>query len=123
MLEVGAIVVPTVVAETSREVAFLLQDTAAVAAICDSDFSSALLEAATECPTLRWIIGAQKPVGFETISLAKFDEENSDQIEAYPSLAFDAAGIYYTGGTTGKPKGCVHTHAGEVAQADLAMTA
>lgn len=121
--KVGAITVPTAVAESPSEISFVIQDTEATAAICDSDFAKPLLSVRGECPTLKWIIGAQEPVADGETSLREFSEKYSEKFEAHTCLPFDASGIYYTGGTTGKPKGCLHTHASEIVLADLNMAA
>lgn len=121
--KIGAIVVPSAIGESSREISFLLQDTEAVAAICDSRFAEPLIAAGKECPELKWSIGDEEPIFAGAASLRQFVETESDHCETYASNPFDASGIYYTGGTTGKPKGCLHTHASEVILADLNMAA
>jgi len=45
--------------------------------------------------------------------------EASAELEPYPTRPTDAASIFYTGGTTGHPKGCIHSHATEVIISDV----
>jgi 2-aminobenzoate-CoA ligase len=117
--KVGAIVVPAAVVETARELVFMLNDTKAVAVVCESESAEDLEKALPECPDLRFAIGWPDPIAQHGLTIESVSAGQPDRCEPHPTRPLDASGIYYTGGTTGKPKGCLHTHAAEVALADL----
>jgi 2-aminobenzoate-CoA ligase len=114
----GGIVVPSSVLEAAGEVTFMLNDTEAVAVVCSSAHAGELEKALPETPTVRHVIGWPESVAGGP-TLDAIAEGRPDVFEPHPTMPLDASGIYYTGGTTGLPKGCLHTHAAEVALADL----
>lgn len=115
---IGALVVPSSILETARELTFMLNDTEASTVICDSGYAEELTKALPRTPHVRRVVGWPAPVAGGP-SLDSLGAGQPDYIRPHPSRPFDASGIYYTGGTTGLPKGCMHTHAAEVAVADL----
>jgi len=117
--KIGAIVVPTAAVEATRELVFMLNDTEAVAAVCQSHAAEGLEKALPECPSVRFAIGWPEPISNHGLTIDSVSAGHPDRCTAHPTLPLDASGIYYTGGTTGKPKGCLHTHAAEIALADL----
>lgn len=115
---IGAIVVPSSVLEMARELTFMLNDTETGTVICDSTYAEELEKALPSTPHVRRVIGCPESVaGGPTLDTLSNCQPN--QFAPHASRPFDASGIYYTGGTTGLPKGCLHTHAGEIAVADL----
>lgn len=117
--KVGAIIVPSATVEAAREVEYMVNDTVAIAVICETDSAGEVEKALPGCPSLRVVVGWPSPVAGFDHSLTSLSAGQSTVIEAHPSSPLDASGIYYTGGTTGRPKGCLHTHAAEIAMADL----
>ncbi|MFL6112330.1 MAG: AMP-binding protein, partial [Catenulispora sp.] len=115
---IGGVVVPSSVLETARELEFMLGDVEATTVVCASEYGAELEKALNGAPGVRRVVGWPEPVaGGPTMDALAAAEEPG--IPCHPSAAFDASGIYYTGGTTGLPKGCLHTHAAEIATADL----
>lgn len=114
----GGIVVPSSVLEAAGELTFMLNDTEAAAVICSSAHASELEKALPDTPSVRHVVGWPEAVAGGP-TLDGVAEGQPDLFEPWPTMALDASGIYYTGGTTGLPKGCLHTHAAEVALADL----
>lgn len=114
----GGVVVPSSVLETARELEFMLGDVEATTVICASDHSGELEVALAASPSVRHVVGWPDAI-VDGPTLDSLVEAGESGIECHPSDPFDASGIYYTGGTTGLPKGCLHTHAAEVATADL----
>jgi 2-aminobenzoate-CoA ligase len=106
------------VLEAASELTFMLNDTEASAVVCSSAHAGELEKALPEAPTVRHVIGWPDPVAGGP-SLDAIGENQPDVYEPHPTMPLDASGIYYTGGTTGLPKGCLHTHAAEVVLADL----
>lgn len=117
--KVGAIVVPSAIVEAAREVAYMANDTEAVAVICETESAGEVEKAMPGCLPVRTLIAWPAPVGGFKHSLDSLSAGQPDTIDAHPSKPLDASGIYYTGGTTGRPKGCLHTHAAELVVADL----
>jgi len=116
--KVGGVIVPSSVLERSREITFMINDTEAALAIVGSDHAAELETARSGCSTLREVVSVPGP-GAD--GFANLLGRQSSTLEAYPNAPLDASGIYYTGGTTGHPKGCLHTHIAEVALADLTL--
>jgi 2-aminobenzoate-CoA ligase len=114
----GGIVVPSSVLEAAGEVTFMANDTEAVAVVCSSAHADELEKALPSTPTVRHVIGWPEPVAGGP-TLDQIAAGRPGEFAPHPTMPFDAAGIYYTGGTTGLPKGCLHTHVAEVALADL----
>ncbi len=121
--KIGAIAVPSSVLERAREVQFLLNDTEAAAVVVHSDHVEELAKARPACPHLRLVVEVPGSPGGDHVSYRRLLETEPEALTAHPSQPFDAASVFYTGGTTGHPKGCLHTHAAEVALADLNLLA
>lgn len=117
--KVGAIVVPSATVEAAREVAYMANDTESVAIICETDSAVEVEKALSDCSTVRAVVGWPDMIGTFEHSLGSLSAGQPETFEAHPTEPLDASGIYYTGGTTGRPKGCLHTHAAELAVADL----
>jgi 2-aminobenzoate-CoA ligase len=121
--KIGAVAVPTSVLERARELRFLLDDTEAALAIMHADHASDLLAAAADGSHLRAIVAVPGAgggsAGPDAVDWTALLDESAESLAPHPTLPLDASGIYYTGGTTGQPKGCMHTHASEVFFADL----
>lgn len=115
--KIGAIVVPTSVLERAREIAFMVNDTEATTIVADAEYLDEVRKARIEMPGVRNVIAI--PDAGDAVGAASLMADASEVLSMYPTRPLDASGIYYTGGTTGHPKGCLHTHASEVCLADL----
>jgi acetyl-CoA synthetase len=74
-------------------------------------------EALPVCPTVRTVVVAERdgPAGERTaidIAWEEFAPPIDGRVPAHDTSAEDVLLLGYTSGTTGKPKGAVHTHAG-----------
>lgn len=115
--KLGGVVVPTAIVERAREIEFIVNDTEARFLVTHADHLDEVEKVRAGCPTLQTVVafgGAGDHVSAEQL-LA----EQPEDLAPYPNRSLDASGVYYTGGTTGHPKGCIHTHAAEVVLADL----
>ena len=97
VLQMGAVAMPLSMLFGPEALAYRLQDSEAVLAICQDSVHSAVLALQPQCPALRAVRGAQAPQGkasFKPVS----------------TLAEEPAVLIYTSGTTGNPKGALIAH-------------
>lgn len=120
---IGALIVPAATAESARELSFMIRDTEPKVVFCQSDAEGPLLAAVEELDIVPTLVGWPEPLSGHVHSVATLSAGQPDTAPAHPTTPLDGSGIYYTGGTTGLPKGCLHTHAAEIALADLNLAA
>ncbi len=126
--KLGAIVVPLNWRLVADELAFILQDSGATVLIFDAELRDVVTElhrrGADATAVRHWIdAGAGDPVPFAH----RYDALQAAASDAEPAIgAFDDDELYimYTSGTTGLPKGAVHTHGSAIAACfTIVMTA
>lgn len=130
ILKVGAVAVPVFSAYGAPALAVRLQDSEAKVLFTADGVSRRGKRtplkpeadlAVRECPSIRRTIvlrrlGLDVPLGPNDRWWHDAVETASDQAPTTDLEAEDTAIVLYTSGTTGKPKGTVHTHAGALAQ-------
>lgn len=116
--KIGAVNVPSSPAESAREVEFFINDTEAVVAITQEEAADAVADAIENMPSIEEVVvfGDAEVADHSLDELLKTADPYEEYADTKPS---DLASIFYTGGTTGQPKGCMHTHAGEITGGDL----
>jgi benzoate-CoA ligase len=116
-IKMGAIPVPTNTALHPRDIAYILQDSRAVAAVVSAPLLPKLLEIRRDCPRLQHILvaGGEAPPG--TTSFEQATAAAADELEPVDTSKDDMCFWLYSSGTTGFPKGVVHL------QHDLIYTA
>lgn len=113
--KIGAILVPVNYRLAPQDFVYILNNSQAATLIAQLDLITWLSEKRHEIPLLRHIILT------EPDKTSRFSEEHIEyesllestvQKEKHPALNedYDTAQIYYTSGTTGKPKGVILTH-------------
>ena len=105
-MRLGAIWVGMNRALAPPEMAYLLRDTAASAAIMDDAAADALRRGEGVLPSGRFLVGGTEGARSEWSTLVDDQETTALGIDVDP---FAPAAIAYTSGTTGRPKGVVHS--------------
>ncbi|MFZ3372153.1 MAG: AMP-binding protein, partial [Desulfitobacteriaceae bacterium] len=117
--KIGAINVPSALPERAREIEFTANDTEAKIIICQGDEVDQVLKALPSLKTVEHVISVPESRDDKLLDYRKLLDASGTDLVAYPTSPTDAASIFYTGGTTGHPKGCIHSHATEVIVADM----
>ena len=113
----GGVTVPCPLAERAREIEYYLNDTEARFVVTVDDGFEELESALREVETVETVVGVNTEKGDETFK--SLLEEGDGSVTHRRTAPFDLASIFYTGGTTGRPKGCMHSHIAEVAITEL----
>jgi acetyl-CoA synthetase len=126
---IGAILVPLFSGFAPTAIASRLQDAGAKAVIVADGtvrrrrrvaMKPLLDEALTSCPTVEHVIvignleGVAATDGARDLSWQSLLDNEGDPLQPEPMSATEPLLLAYTSGTTGRPKGAVHTHAGFV---------
>lgn len=111
VIKAGAAKLPLNDMLTAEEFEYMLRDSGAETVICGPNFTDTIASIREGLPALETAIGIEdaSPEGF--VPFAALDGDESEPPDQTPD-GDDVAGHYYTGGTTGKPKGVLHTHDG-----------
>lgn len=129
IMKAGATRLPINPMISGPELEFILTDSRASTLVCGTGQLEDVAAVADDLPTLdrRWVVGAgddaqnDLPTGFETVEAVLREAPTTP-----PSVAVapeSIAGHFYTGGTTGRPKGVLYSHRGLVACLDAHLDA
>jgi len=106
----GAVLNPCNIRWSAQEILYSLEDAESVVLIVDDAFAAMGAEIAARCPRLKAVIHATD--GEPRAGMFSYEAMLSDHapIEDAALGPQDLAGIFYTGGTTGFPKGVMLSH-------------
>src|SRR5512136_789510 len=108
--KIGAVVVPLNPLMRPDQAAYIYRDCGAKAIITSSDFVLRVLEAQKQTPDLQRVILTDRDDVPRTISHHKIMSTSSDTLTIEQTDNDEVAALIYTAGTTGPPKGVMHTH-------------
>ncbi len=107
--KIGAVIVPINFLIGEEETTHIYQDSGAVAVISSSDFLEKAETARSKAPKVTNLILIDKEVP-NALYYPKLVEESSDELEMVATDDDELAILIYTAGTTGRPKGVMHTN-------------
>jgi long-chain acyl-CoA synthetase len=122
VLWAGGVLVPVNYRLSPNEACYVVGAAAASMIVADPQFEEAVRSVASALPTLRnviWFSGTQA-VGEQSYTWLAAQNAIDDRSER---RADDSAGIYFTGGTTGRPKGVVLSQSNFLCQASAMRSA
>ena len=108
--KIGAVVVPLNPLLRPDQAAYIYRDSGAKAIITSSDFVGRVLEAQKQTPNLEHVILTDRADVPGTISYCDIMSTSSGALTIEQTENDDVAALIYTAGTTGPPKGVMHTH-------------
>ena len=108
IFQMGAVAMPLSMLFGPEALAFRLQDSGAVVAICDASSSASMQAVRADCPALRSVLAVGAAVG--DVDYASALARQRRPFTAVKTLADAAAILIYTSGTTGPPKGALLPH-------------
>ena len=110
VLQMGAVAMPLSMLFGPEAMAFRLQDSEAVVAICDESAIASVTSIRTACPALRTVIAAGAAAGQGDVDYEAAVATQQRAFTAVKTKADEAAVLIYTSGTTGPPKGALIPH-------------
>lgn len=121
--KIGAVSVPTFILLRAREVSYIANDCEAKAIITTPPLLEEVEKVRDELKTVRHIILAGARPGEVREPYVAFDDlmdrfRSATELEPVRVDQDEVALLLYTSGTTGPPKGCIHTHRHYLAIAD-----
>jgi long-chain acyl-CoA synthetase len=107
---IGAVVVPINFLVGEEETTYIYEDSGAKVIISSLDFLPKVEAGRLKVSAIEHVILINKEVPPNCLSYWKLVNENSDELEIEKTEDNDLAALIYTAGTTGRPKGVMHTH-------------
>ena len=108
--KIGAVVVPLNPLLRPDQASYIYRDCGARAVLTSADYVQWIEEAQKNAPDLKHIILTDRDDVPGTISYQKLMSGSSDELALEETDNDELAALIYTAGTTGQPKGVMHTH-------------
>ncbi|WP_440010102.1 acyl-CoA synthetase [Halomicrococcus sp. SG-WS-1] len=117
--KIGAVPVPSMKLLQAKEVTYVLEDSAATTALVDDGLLDPVEAADEECETLETVVAADRAgVDHDYRDYDALVADAAPTLEPADTRRDDLSMLAYTSGTTGRPKGTIHTHRQMLAIAD-----
>jgi long-chain acyl-CoA synthetase len=116
---IGAIVVPINYFIGEEETAYMYQDSGAKVMISTLSFLPKIQACQAKAPCMEAVILIDKDVPEGTLSYGQLVEESPEEPDVVETGDDEIAALIYTAGTTGRPKGVIHSHASLYANAKM----
>ncbi|WP_433631768.1 acyl-CoA synthetase [Halomicrococcus sp. NG-SE-24] len=117
--KIGAVPVPSMKLLQAKEVTYVLEDSAATTALVDDGLLAPVEAADEECETLETVVAADRAgVDHDYRDYDTLVADAAPTLEPADTRRDDLSMLAYTSGTTGRPKGTIHTHRQMLAIAD-----
>jgi acetyl-CoA synthetase len=110
VLQMGAVGMPLSQLFGPEALAFRLQDSEAVAAICDASTWGAVQLVAPDCPLLGSVVAVDAGDGIAAFDWVHLLAQQPGHFQPVQTHADEPAVLIYTSGTTGNPKGALIPH-------------
>lgn len=110
IFQMGAVAMPLSMLFGPEALAFRLQDSGAVVAICDDSSIASIRAVRPDCAALRTVLAVGDAGGQGDVDYASAVAGHQSAFTATRTRADDAAILIYTSGTTGPPKGALLPH-------------
>jgi long-chain acyl-CoA synthetase len=117
--KLGAVVVPINYLVGEEETAYIYRDSGAKAVISSLDFLPKISAGRSKAPGLKAVILIDRECPEGVYSYHQLLEKCSDDLEIAETEDDELAALIYTAGTTGRPKGVMHTHMSLYANAKM----
>ena len=107
---IGAVVVPINYLVGEAETAYIYEDSGVKVVISSLAFLPKIRAARAKVPSLETLILIDPEVPEGTLSYWPLLEKSSEELDALETGDDELAALIYTAGTTGRPKGVMHSH-------------
>lgn len=109
-LRMGLVASPGTTQLSNKDIVYRLEATGAKCLIADASQAKKLSSLKTQCPTLQHVITVGEHEEAGLLDYQQLCQQASDVFSAVNTQADEDALCYFTSGTTGYPKMCIHNH-------------